>query len=540
MDQKKTKRKYKVSTDDFFLDPKKIKSTREINNEFFEEAIPKGSFNELPSRKYLVADYVQPKNVKNLSSDEYITFEIKTSERELLFFPDDYQVYIEVNPWTQINVPAAGNDPARVDNIRIDVAKSARWPISTNALVLFDKCEIWFNHSQNMKTLFSPVEGKNFLNIKQTQDLLLNPSLKNIEEQFELGNIINSNRYILANLNTMDKKISAKMNEKMPTNQTDGPEHDNIGTASFLGKACYLNINMFPFQTVSPYIAEKYKIKRHSMIPPNSNLKVILHRNPLKGENLMPTTAVSPKLESENSENRAVNSYAISPLNININKILLRCFRMKALHHEIPPSIKNFEYNLQTTFFDLIPLGEHTQQTHKPAWKYNKTPVYCVISFLRENDILPRASWIQVQASNYFYKPQNLRSLTVRCTDFKNETLDNISINNLDVSDSHKSKLAYLDYLKINNFVHSNIKFEDFFSVSETSKEGQLNLFPINLNGSELPKETFLNGLQIDLNFKAALTTKWYMLVRYDYLGVGKYYPKEKKHIFKTFPNFSI
>lgn len=519
------------------LDAKKLKSSREVNNEFFQEVNPKGHFKEAPKRKYLVSDYVKPSNVKDLSKDEYITFDLKTSEGEVLFFPDDYQIYMEANLW-YIQVTQASPAPT-VQRLRLLKTNAVRWPITTNGLVLFDRCDVHFNHSQNLKSLFSPVPG-NFLNIKQTQDAVFNPSLKNVQEQSNLGNIRNSCMYVLTDENNFDPVVLAKTKEKLASSDSDGPSHDQLNSDSFFGKRFFLNIDMFPFRTVSPYLSEKYKIKKHSMLPPNSTLRIVLHKNPLKPQHLLPTTSTSPHLEAENDENTSNTQWAVDDFSVNINAIYLRCFRMKCLDNVIPPEIKNFSYNLQTTFFDLIPLQAHTQQTHRPAWKFDRTPVYCIISFLRENDVMPKKSWIQIQASNCFYKPKHLKTLTVRCTDFKNETLDNISIDNLDVENTDKSKLAYLDYLKINNFVDGEFKFENLFPTNELTKDGQLNMFPVNLNGSELPSKTFVDGIQIDLDFRQSLETRWYLCIRYDFLGMGQFVPKEKKYIFRSSPNFSI
>ena len=312
-----------MSSEKYQLDSKRLKSSREVNNQFFQEVNPKGIFKEAPKRKYLVADYVKPSHVKDLTNDEYIIFEVKTSEGEIVFFPDDYQFYMEANLWHIHETPTT---PAPTyTRLRLLKTGAVRWPITTNGLVLFDRCDVHFNHSQNLKSLFSPVDG-NFFNIKQAQDALFNPSTADVKEQTNLGNIRNSCLYVLPNENNFDPEVLKKTKEKLASSDSDGPSHDQLPSSSYFGKRFYLSVNMFPFRTVSPYVAEKYKIKKHSMIPPNSTLQLTLHKNSLKPQYLLPTTSTSPNLESANDEKTSNTAWVLKDFLVNINAIYLRCF----------------------------------------------------------------------------------------------------------------------------------------------------------------------------------------------------------------------
>ena len=76
------------------------KSRRTVKDSLFDPHPAMRAFAELPERRYYTADYVKPVNVKRLNKDNFLQFEITSQEDEYITFPADWQLYMEISPWT--------------------------------------------------------------------------------------------------------------------------------------------------------------------------------------------------------------------------------------------------------------------------------------------------------------------------------------------------------------------------------------------------------------------------------------------------------
>ena len=78
-----------------------------------------------------------------------------------------------------------------------------------------------------------------------------------------------------------------------------------------------------------------------------------------------------------------------------------------------------------------------------------------------------------------------------------------------------------LFYMKLHYFIPLQTKFEDVFSLNQTtvSDTGTRNIYPISFVGRNIEKSLILKGLKLFLKFNGSLSTKWNLVTKFNYLA---------------------
>ena len=140
---------------------------------------------------------------------------------------------------------------------------------------------------------------------------------------------------------------------------------------------------------------------------------------------------------------------------------------------------------------------------------------------------------------NQFFLPEHLSKFTVRQLDYINEIFDGLKIENLEKQDRHISKEQYINYLKHHKFVPDTFSFEDMFSVIRENSTGFCNVFPVNLVGRNIKADPTYKGLEVELNFDQPNQTKWFMVIRYVYIGQQTFTKRADKQYSVDFKYYS-
>ena len=526
----------------------KLKKRRLVDDKFIHDKTLVSNLEEIPTKSYEIPVLIGPKdNSADLNRDSSIIFEITTKENEYFYFNKDFQIMLEMSIidhehnnqgvftrqvllHKKIPTPPAPPDAnaddattlARLKQISrlpppVDENKFAYVP-STSGLSIFKNITVSYMNNTKDESLTFPQEGV-FLNLVTAQDFFLSPQ-KFQETQKRLNNFKISNQFLIGS-----GKIPENLNKmrfaKLHKTKTDGPvipnvEENNVGGAAS-GKVHYLYISRTPFVANNPYVSSKYNLEDQILFPPKSTVRIVLYKNDLSFKFLSMHKEIDIPAQINNNNNTE-NAWRWKKVSYYLHNIYLAINRIK-ISPEHPISNKHFYNNITANHFDLIELTSATSQKIPINWRSNTPPMYIVISFLRQQDVIFNTTKNLPQALNQFLLPAGLTSLTVRDQDYINEVFDGIKIENLDVQDHHKSKHEYIEYLKKHNFVADSFEFEDMFSLDATIETGVCNIFPVNLVGREIKSDPLSNGLELELKFRNPNVAGWFASIRSVFLG---------------------
>ena len=389
---------------------------------------------------------------------------------------------------------------------------------STSGLSLFKNITVSYMNNTKDESLTFPQEGV-FLNLATAQDFFLSPK-KFQDTQRNLNNFKMSNRFRIGSGKIPDDLNKMRFT-KIHQSATDAPiiagvELNDAG-GSTSGKIHYMYISRTPFVANNPYVSSKYNLEDQILFPPKSTVRVVLYKNELPFKFLSMHKEIDFNAQIQNN-NATEDAWNWKKLSYHIHNIYLAVNRIK-ISPEHPISNKHFYNNITVNHFDLIELTTATSQKIPINWRSDTPPMYIIISFLRQQDVIFNTTKNLPQALNQFFLPSGLTSLTVRDQDYINEVFDGIKIENLDLQDHHRSKHEYIEYLKKHDFVPESFEFEDMFSLDRTIGTGACNLFPVNLVGREIKSDPLSNGLELELKFRNPVQTGWFTSVRAVFLG---------------------
>ena len=526
----------------------KVKKRRLVDDKFSKDKVIVSNLEEIPVKSYEIPVLIRPKdNSADLNRDSSIIFEVTTKENEYFYFNKDYQIMLEMSIinhevnnngvetsrtllYKKVHSPPtppteAGDDAATLARLKaiarlpppVDENKFSFVP-STSGLSIFKNVTVsYMNHTKDESLTF-PQEGV-FLNLVTAQDLFFAPK-EFLERQRKLNNFRISNSF-----RTGSDRIPDDLNKmrfaKLHKSATDAPIIANVsgndagGAAS--GKIHYIYISRSPFVANNPYVAEKYNLEEQILFPPKSTVRVVLYKNELDLKFLSLHKEIDMVKQSTNN-NATDQDWRLKKVSYYIHNIYLAVNRIK-LSPEHPLSNSHYYNNITVNHFDLVEITSATSQKIPINWRSATPPIYIIISFLRQQDVIFNTTKNLPQALNQFFLPQGLSTLTVRDQDYINEVFDGIKLENLDKQDHHKSKHEYIEYLKRHKFVSEEFTFEDMFSLDTTIETGACNLFPVNLVGREIKNDPLNNGLELELGFSRPNDKGWFVSIRAVFLG---------------------
>ena len=463
-----------------------------------------------PFKEYEVLTLVKPKENTNLNTDSAIVFEITTNANEFVQFNPTYQVRLEVSltnqEWT------ADWQTRRDIRLYRKEEETVRYPLSTNGLNIFKNISVTYNNHLKDESVTFPQDGC-FLNRMVTQDIYFsNEEFQ--KHQFAYNNLAINNKFTLGSLTAPYKKA---VNSKVHNTYTDAPVipgvagNNNGGAVN--GKIHYLYISRPPFQATNNYLKHKYGFNSNIVFPPFSTIRIVFFKNDLPFKYLCENAETDDAAQVANVQfaNNAFNHREIKPY---IHSMHLAVIKSKLNPMKSKPPERHL-HNITINHFDVFELSDATTQRFTINWRSHETPLYLVLSFLRQQDLVFNSGHNLPQALNKFYLPPNLKSITIRQADYASDVFDGIRIDNLDKIDYHPTKLQYFEYLKLHGFISNKSSFEDLFCVSTGIGNGFTNLFPINLVGRQTSSKPHQEGLEVELRFTTPLLTKWFLDVRY-------------------------
>ena len=515
----------------------KTKKRKLIDEKFMNDTALISSIEEFPSKEYDIPQLVPPKdNTVDLNKDESITFEIRTNEFEYCYFNRDYQIQLEMSVYQQdyddslvasektllsyIKKPIPPTPEVGVTPVEGPDKNGFAFAPCTSGLSIFKNVSVsYMNHTKD-ETLTFPQDGI-FLNNVTAQDFYFSGHLGFEKIQNSLNNFTPNNTLRLGDDQSHISPKTQKMRyAKIHKTKTDAPVIPDVARnsagGSKVGKMHYIYISRTPFVANNPYLQQKYNLQSAIIFPPNSTIRIVLYKTdvPLKFLGINKEVDINNQIENAQITDAA---WLRKKLEYYIHSINLVIHRVKLDPKHIMPS-KYFN-NITVNNFDLVELTNSTSQKIPINWRSQETPVYIVLSFIRQQDVIFSNNTGLPQALNQFFLPKNLTTLTVRQQNYINEVFDGLKIENLHEQDYHKSKCEYIQYLRKHRFVPLTFKFEDMFSIDDSYLSGASTLFPIDLVGREIQGDPHNRGLEVELLYNSPNDTKWFLCVRYVYIG---------------------
>ena len=511
----------------------KTKKRKLIDEKFSGDRPLITSIEELPPKEYDIPDFVEPlDNSVDLNRDSSIIFEIKSKDDEFFYFNRNFQVVLEMSITEQqfkqdgsedkITLFHKKDKPAATDTVPDPVDPNTfMYSPSTSGLSIFKNIAVsYMNHTKDESLTF-PQEGI-FLNNLVAQDFFLSGSTLDFNKiQNKLNNFKISNDVRLSNAQDIIPEYIQKMRySKIHNDATDSPVlpdvPDTAVSTKLVGKMHYLYISRTPFVANNPYLQRKFNLPSVMVFPPNSTVRIIFYKNTIPLKYLGINSEVDIPSQIINTPKGGI-TWTRKDLNYYIHNMHLAIHRVKVEpKYSIPTRFLN---NITVNHFDLHELSSATSQKIKINWRSKETPAYIVLCFLRQQDVVFSENHGLPVATNQFYLPSYLSSITVRHQDYISEVFDGLKIENLDKQDYHKSKFEYIEYLKKHGFVPQTFKFEDMFSLDATIGTGCCNLFPINLVGRDIKADAQNKGLEVELSYTQSNTTKWFLAPRFVFVG---------------------
>ena len=482
---------------------------------------------EKATKEYEITTFITPRPYTNLNEDSIIVFEIKTGENEYFYFNRDFQARIELSI---IEEQWSGNPPASTGNwLLLEKSPAAAaledpnefyFPSASSGLCLFKNITTMYNNSVKDPTFTAPQEGI-FYNTLVAQDILFAPSEDFVQTQASLANLAPSYKFCMGSLKN-DNKYKQAHARKLHQVATDSPRIANLqGNAvptSLNGKMHYIYIPQSPFSAVNNFIHKKYQQEERIVFPPFTNLRIIFTKNEIAAKYLMQTKLIEERLMAQNEDIAVANWADKKKITLYIHSMHLAITRFKLDPRDKVAS--SYIYNVVINHFDLYEISSATTQKIPVLWRTEQTPLYIVLFFVRQQDVVFNQTQEMPQALNKFYLPQYLTSLIVRQPDHANEIFDGIQLKNLELADYHPSKAAYLQYLKHHRFVGKNFQFEDLFCLKSSMRGGFINVFPVDLMHRSIHTTPNYKGLEIELTFTQSNATKWFLVARS--IGLGE------------------
>ena len=464
-----------------------------------------------PVKEYEVLTLIKPKENTNLNTDSSIVFEITTHANEFVHFNPTYQVRLEVS---LINQEWSADWQTRGDRrLYRKEEETTRYPISTGALNIFKNISVTYNNYLKDESVTFPQDGC-FLNRMIAQDMFM--SSDNFQKkQLAYFNMAINNKFLLSNLVAPYKK---PVNTKVHNNYTDAPVINGVAGnnngGSENGKIHYIYISRPPFQAVNDYLNTKYGFNTNIVFPPFSTIRIVFYKNEITSKFLFENSEADDLVQIRNTTFAGNNAFNHRELTPYIHSMNLAVIKTKLNPLKSKPPEKHL-HNICINHFDVFELTDATTQRFTINWRSHETPIYIVLSFLRQQDLVFNTTTNLPQALNKFYLPSNLKSITIRQSDYASDVFDGIKIDNLHLNDQHPSKLKYFEYLKLHGFISSSKSFEDLFCISTGIGSGFTNIFPINIMGRQTSSKPHQEGLEVELQFITPLATKWFMDCRY-------------------------
>ena len=517
------------------------KSRRKIIDESFLGSEGKryttniSEFIEEPHKKSEVCTLVPPKENTDLNKDSSWIFEITSLEDEVFSFYPDYHLRLEVSI-TQELFDAADATKSLGQGLlfkkKIGAADAkdpnpVAFQPSSSGLSLFNDIDISYMNYFNERSLTYPQSGT-FLNILAAQDLLFAPESDFHKIQNSLNNEKISPNFMVGQEKsiTPDVNMSARKFSKIHTSATDAPYIEGVinnpvsANNAASGKIHYVYIPRNPFVAVNNYLHNRYKLPYTVIFPPNSTLRIVFHKNQIPMKYLMENQEADSLIQASNGhQNFADATFNKRNVKIHIHKAHLLVKRTKLIPSKEFPLNSYFFSNIMVNHFDLIELSQATSKKIPIIWRTEEPPLYIIISFIRQQDIVFNSTVNLPQALNKFFLPQFLTSISIRQRDYINELYDGIQIKNLDKPDYHPSKAQYIEYIKRQGFVGPDFTFEELFCTDVGKGGGFCNCFPISLVGRDISSSLYSKGLELELEFTQSNTTGWFASARLCGLG---------------------
>ena len=510
----------------------KTKKRRLVDEKFNSEQPLITSFEELPPKEYDIPDFVEPlDNSVDLNKDSSIIFEIKSRDNEFFYFNKNFQVILEMSVLEQqfkddgsldkVTLLYKKDKPAATDVTPDPVDPNTfMFSPSTSGLSIFKNIAVsYMNHTKDESLTF-PQEGI-FLNNLVAQDFFLSGSDDFEKIQNTLNNFTMSNDVRIGDTQeTIPKNIQKMRYSKIHVDTADAPViadiDDTAASSKLVGKLHYLYISRTPFVANNPYLQRKFRLPGVMIFPPNSTVRIIFYKNEIPLKYLGINKEVDIPDQIINTQ-KAGLEWSKKDIRYHIHKMQLAIHRVKFEPKYVIPT--RFLNNITVNHFDLYELSSSTSQKIKINWRSTETPAYIVFTFLRQQDVIFSETHGLPVATNQFYLPSYLTTLTVRHQDYINEVFDGLRLENLDKQDCHPSKFAYIEYLKKHGFVPQTFTFENMFSLDNTIGTGCCNIFPVSLVGREIKADPQNKGLEVELTYTQSNVTKWFLSPRFVYIG---------------------
>ena len=487
-----------------------------------------------PVKEYEVMTFIDPKENTDLNKDSSIVFEITTKANEFVRFNPFYQVKMDVSLTNQ----EYNDDYTTKKDLKLYLVTDdkVRFPVSTCALNIFKNVSVTYNNYLKDESVTFPQDGC-FLNRMTAQDMLMSSErFQKYQLTFNNGSI--GNGFLLSSL---IEPYQTVVNSKIHKTYTDAPViPDVVGNnngGSKNGKIHYLYISRPPFQAVNDYMHRKYGLNSTIVFPPFSTIRIVFYKNDIPFKYLCENAEADTLAQIRNETFAGTNSFTKRALNPYIHSMQLAVVKTKVnpQKNKLP---ERHLHNIAINHFDVFELTNATTQRFSINWRTQETPLYLVLSFLREQDIVFNTTHELPQALNKFYLPRHLKSISIRQSDYANDVFDGIKIDNLDVNDYHPSKLQFFEYMKLHGFINRETKFEDIFSVGSGISSGFTNIFPINITGRQTSSKPHQEGLEVELQFRNPLTTKWYFDARYVFNSYFNFVKRANQKEYKIETNY--
>ena len=487
-----------------------------------------------PTKEYEIVTLVSPKESTDLNNDSSIVFEITTLENEYIRFNTDYQVRMDISLINQ----EWSDDWTAKEEIRLYTKTDGnicRYPLSTSGLNLFKNISVTYNNHLKDESVTFPQDGC-FLNHMAAQDLFMSSEEYHKRQKLYNNHRI-SNRFLV---DALGGEFTDMVNIKIHDNYTDAPVipgvegNDNGGSEN--GKIHYFALARPPFRAVNNYMNYRYGFSQEIVFPPYSTIRIVFYKNELEFKYLAENVEADDlaQINNLNFANDAFTHREITPYIHSMQLAIIKS-KINPAKSKIPD--RHF-HNIGINHFDLFELSNATSQRINVNWRSQETPVFIVVSFMRQQDIIFNKPMNLPQAVNKFYLPRNLKSLSVRQPDFASDIFDGIKIEELDTNSFHSSKESYFQYLKLHGFIARDMKYSDVFCVDNGIGTGFTNIFPINIVGRQTTSKPHQEGLDIELQFTLSLRTKWFMCVRYYFMSYFNFQKMSNQKEYKITTNY--
>ena len=494
----------------------KRKTTIDYLPNLFKKKKGFGSFKFSPILEHYIPVQIEPIYNTKLNEDQTIYFDLCTGPNEYMTFPKQYQFILEV--LTKITEVKA-EDQSETEKL-LDDSQYISYPPSSAALSLFDRISIQFQMKDiTAETSMHWPYPAQFLQLQATSDLMFSSS-EWIELQKSFGNYPPINTLKVQDVLTY-KEIAK---HKLHSDQNDKPP------AKSNGKFLYGLIPFFPFRLASPYF-EKFipELNQKVLLPPLTNIRVGFRKqrdfdqiSRMEYANIAVDDITSNQQLTEKKYGTGAEQYTIGKIRTEILSFKM-CIEKIYVEpkHDILREIKLFTYTYNYSRYVVHPLTNHSSYELPIKWDSQTKPISMEFFFLRDQDLNYDSNYHCPVSLNRFFLPKQLETWELRSIDNSDKLFDNLFLTELNTNNVNTSKQNYLNYMKLHYFIPLQTKFEDVFSLNQTtvSDTGTRNIYPISFVGRNIEKSLILKGLKLFLKFNGSLSTKWNLVTKFNYLA---------------------